>query len=73
MKKFIVKINYYMDFYRFLKFNRSEIEKKLFFFSDTFSADNNCELKRAATEMEDLLTGLIEGMESRKGKLTSIV
>ncbi|XP_058807564.1 dystrophin-like [Phymastichus coffea] len=40
---------------------------------DTFSADNNCELKRAATEMEDLLTGLIEGMESRKGKLTTIV
>ncbi|XP_014237667.1 dystrotelin-like [Trichogramma pretiosum] len=40
---------------------------------DTFSEDNNCELKRAATEMEDLLTGLIEGMESRKGKLTTIV
>ncbi|KAJ8669714.1 hypothetical protein QAD02_000973 [Eretmocerus hayati] len=40
---------------------------------DTFSSDNNCELKRAATEMEDLLTGLIEGMESRKDKLTSIV
>ncbi|XP_033231276.1 dystrophin-1-like isoform X2 [Belonocnema kinseyi] len=40
---------------------------------ETFSADNNCELKRAATEMEDLLTGLIEGMESRKTKLTTIV
>ncbi|XP_014213323.2 dystrotelin-like [Copidosoma floridanum] len=40
---------------------------------DTFSADNNCELKRAATEMEDLLTGLIEGMETRKEKLTTVV
>lgn len=40
---------------------------------ESFSADDNCELKRAATEMEDLLTGLIEGMESRKGKLTTVV
>lgn len=48
-------------------------EKKIIIFTDTFSTDNNCELKRAATEMEDLLTGLIEGMESRKGKLTTIV
>ncbi|XP_046627946.1 dystrophin-like isoform X1 [Neodiprion virginianus] len=39
----------------------------------SFSANDNCELKRAATEMEDLLTGLIEGMESRKGKLATIV
>ncbi|XP_012271632.1 dystrobrevin-1 [Orussus abietinus] len=40
---------------------------------ESFSADDNCELKRAATEMEDLLTGLIEGMESRKSKLTTVV
>lgn len=40
---------------------------------ESLSVDNNCELKRAATEMEDLLTGLIEGMESRKTKLTTIV
>lgn len=50
----------------------------LFFFfmflpAESFSANDNCQLKRAATEMEDLLTGLIEGMESRKGKLTTIV
>ncbi|KAK0095849.1 hypothetical protein PV326_007215 [Microctonus aethiopoides] len=41
--------------------------------AESFSANDNCQLKRAATEMEDLLTGLIEGMESRKGKLTTIV
>ncbi|XP_051156069.1 dystrophin-like isoform X2 [Leptopilina boulardi] len=40
---------------------------------ESISVDNNCELKRAATEMEDLLTGLIEGMESRKTKLATIV
>lgn len=40
---------------------------------ESLSVDNNCELKRAATEMEDLLTGLIEGMESRKTKLATIV
>ncbi|XP_012254992.2 dystrophin-like [Athalia rosae] len=40
---------------------------------ESFSANDNCELKRAATEMEDLLTGLIEGMESRKGKLATVV
>ncbi|XP_063991824.1 dystrophin-like [Diachasmimorpha longicaudata] len=40
---------------------------------ESFSANDNCELKRAATEMEDLLTGLIEGMESRKDKLATIV
>ncbi|XP_043273731.1 dystrophin-like [Venturia canescens] len=40
---------------------------------ESFSADDNCELKRAATEMEDLLTGLIEGMESRKDKLATAV
>ncbi|XP_076246653.1 uncharacterized protein LOC143186770 isoform X2 [Calliopsis andreniformis] len=36
-------------------------------------ANDNCKLKRATTEMEDLLTGLIQGMESRKSKLTTIV
>lgn len=41
--------------------------------AESFSANDNCELKRAATEMEDLLTGLIEGMESRKGKLATVV
>lgn len=40
---------------------------------DSYVANDNCKLKRATTEMEDLLTGLIQGMESRKSKLTTIV
>ncbi|KAL6260387.1 hypothetical protein P5V15_007915 [Pogonomyrmex californicus] len=40
---------------------------------DSYDGNDNCKLKRATTEMEDLLTGLIEGMESRKSKLTTIV
>ncbi|EFN75104.1 dystrotelin isoform X3 [Harpegnathos saltator] len=40
---------------------------------ETYDGNDNCKLKRATTEMEDLLTGLIEGMESRKSKLTTIV
>lgn len=40
---------------------------------DSYVASDNCKLKRATTEMEDLLTGLIQGMESRKSKLTTIV
>ncbi|XP_031774823.1 dystrobrevin beta isoform X1 [Apis florea] len=40
---------------------------------DSYVANDNCKLKRATTEMEDLLTGLIQGMESRKNKLTTIV
>lgn len=42
-------------------------------FAESYIANDNCELKRATTEMEDLLTGLIEGMESRKTKLTTVV
>ena len=41
--------------------------------NDSYVANDNCKLKRATTEMEDLLTGLIQGMESRKSKLTTIV
>ncbi|XP_076280861.1 uncharacterized protein LOC143209299 isoform X2 [Lasioglossum baleicum] len=41
--------------------------------ADSYVANDNCKLKRATTEMEDLLTGLIQGMESRKSKLTTIV
>lgn len=40
---------------------------------DSYVVNDNCKLKRATTEMEDLLTGLIQGMESRKNKLTTIV
>ncbi|KAK2587756.1 hypothetical protein KPH14_003864 [Odynerus spinipes] len=40
---------------------------------ESYVANDNCKLKRATTEMEDLLTDLIEGMESRKTKLTTIV
>ncbi|KAK1127028.1 hypothetical protein K0M31_004642 [Melipona bicolor] len=40
---------------------------------ESYVANDNCKLKRATTEMEDLLTGLIQGMESRKSKLTTIV
>ncbi|XP_017876713.1 dystrotelin-like [Ceratina calcarata] len=40
---------------------------------DSYVANDNCKLKRATSEMEDLLTGLIQGMESRKSKLTTIV
>ncbi|XP_029159934.1 dystrophin-like isoform X1 [Nylanderia fulva] len=40
---------------------------------ESYDGNDNCKLKRATTEMEDLLTGLIEGMESRKSKLTTIV
>ncbi|XP_066597076.1 dystrophin-1-like isoform X2 [Prorops nasuta] len=40
---------------------------------ESYVGNDNCKLKRATTEMEDLLTGLIEGMESRKSKLTTIV
>ncbi|XP_076178311.1 dystrotelin isoform X2 [Ptiloglossa arizonensis] len=40
---------------------------------DSYVTNDNCKLKRATTEMEDLLTGLIQGMESRKSKLTTIV
>ncbi|XP_012525079.1 dystrophin [Monomorium pharaonis] len=42
-------------------------------FDESYDGNDNCKLKRATTEMEDLLTGLIEGMESRKSKLTTIV
>lgn len=42
-------------------------------FADSYVTSDNCKLKRATTEMEDLLTGLIQGMESRKSKLTTIV
>lgn len=42
-------------------------------FVESYDGNDNCKLKRATTEMEDLLTGLIEGMESRKSKLTTIV
>lgn len=41
--------------------------------AETYDGNDNCKLKRATTEMEDLLTDLIEGMESRKTKLTTIV
>ncbi|XP_074104483.1 uncharacterized protein LOC141530976 isoform X1 [Cotesia typhae] len=41
--------------------------------AESFNSSDNCELKRAATQMEDLLTDLIQGIESRKGKLTTIV
>lgn len=41
--------------------------------AESYDGNDNCKLKRATTEMEDLLTGLIEGMESRKSKLTTIV
>ncbi|KAL2716689.1 dystrotelin-like [Vespula squamosa] len=40
---------------------------------ESYVVNDNCKLKRATTEMEDLLTDLIEGMESRKTKLTTIV
>ncbi|XP_020297919.1 dystrotelin-like isoform X2 [Pseudomyrmex gracilis] len=40
---------------------------------ESYDGNDNCKLKRAATEMEDLLSDLIEGMESRKSKLTTIV
>lgn len=40
---------------------------------ESYDGNDNCKLKRATMEMEDLLTGLIEGMESRKSKLTTIV
>lgn len=41
--------------------------------AESFNSSDNCELKRAATQMEDLLTDLIQGIESRKGKLATIV
>ncbi|XP_057337676.1 dystrophin-like isoform X2 [Microplitis mediator] len=40
---------------------------------ESFNSNDNCELKRAATQMEDLLTDLIQGIESRKGKLATVV
>ncbi|KAH0944982.1 hypothetical protein HN011_005153 [Eciton burchellii] len=40
---------------------------------ESYEGNDNCKLKRATMEMEDLLTGLIEGMESRKSKFTTIV
>lgn len=52
---------------------RTFLMDTLLLIAESYDGSDNGKLKRATTEMEDLLTGLIEGMESRKSKLTTIV